>query len=234
MPVEARAARAALQVAQRAGAGMAGAIESTAAAARERAALRRTLQTAMAGPVSTARMVVLLPLLGPLLAFALGMNPIEALTSGPLGPAAVLIGALLMIAAWLWSRRIITAGSITDGAAGLELELLGIALGGGMSLEAARALVADALSAAELEPAPEAVVDEITTLAQRAGVPVRGLLESEARARRHAAGQEAERRAAKAAVALTIPLGVCVLPAFVLLGVVPFVLTTLQGLQLPL
>ena len=231
---EAQAARAALQVAQRVGAGMAGAIESTAAAARERAALRRTLQTAMAGPMATARLVVMLPLLGPVLAFALGMDPLQAFTSGVIGPIAIGVGVLLMLAALLWSRRIIARASATDAAAGLELELLGVAVRGGVSLESARAHVADALAAHGLAAAHDDAVDEISDLAARAGVPVRSLLESEARAQRHAASQEAERRAAKAAVALTIPLGVCVLPAFVLLGVVPFVLATLQGLQVPL
>ena len=231
---EARAVRASLHVAQRAGAGVAGAIEATAAAARERAELQRTLQTAMAGPKSTARLVLLLPLLGPAFAFALGMDPVAAMTSNLLGPIALVLGAVLMLLAWRWSARIIRKASVVDSTAGLQLELLAIAVRGGSALESARQFVADGLAAAALDVAPDPAADEIADLAERAGVPVRSLLESEARAQRHAAKQTAELGAAKAAVALTIPLGVCVLPAFVLLGVVPFVLATLQGLQLPI
>ncbi|HIY66553.1 MAG TPA: type II secretion system F family protein [Candidatus Agrococcus pullicola] len=226
--------RASLRVAERAGSGMASALDAIAAAARERAGLQRTLRTAMAGPKATARLVMLLPLLGPLLAFAMGLDPLRALTAGPIGIIAVVIGAGLMVCAWCWSRAILRTASKTDARAGLQLELLAIAVRGGLALNSAREVVSAALSEQGLEGSDDPAATEIAELSRRAGVPVGGLLEAEARAQRHSAVQEAEARAARAGVTLTVPLGVCVLPAFVLLGVVPFVLATVHGLTVPI
>ncbi|WP_293699339.1 type II secretion system F family protein [uncultured Agrococcus sp.] len=226
--------RASLRVAERAGSGIASALDAIAASARERAGLQRTLRTAMAGPRATARLVMLLPLLGPLLALAMGFNPLRALLAGPIGIIAVVTGVALMVCAWCWSRAIVRTASRTDARAGLQLELLAIAVRGGLALDAAHETVVQAMRREGLEGSDDRAAGEIAELSRRAGVPVRGLLEAEARAQRHTAVQEAEERAAKAGVTLTVPLGVCVLPAFVLLGVVPFVLATVQGLTVPI
>lgn len=225
--------RAAMRVAERAGSGVSGALDAIAASARERASLQRTLQTALAGPKATSRLVMLLPMLGPLLAFGMGMDPARALSS-PIGMIAVVLGVSLLAAAWWWNRSIVRGASKMDAQAGLRLELLAIAVRGGLSLDAARAVVEDALEREGLALDDAQAAREIAELSRRAGVPVRGLLEAESRAQRHSAVQRAEQQAAKAGVTLTIPLGLCVLPAFVLLGVVPFVLATVQGLEVPL
>ena len=226
--------RAALAVAQAAGAGMAGALQAIGGSLRERARQSRDLETALAGPKATAKLVVALPLLGPVLAFALGMNPLAAIVRSPIGIIAAFTGFALLGAAWWWSRRIVAAASKHEPAAGLQLELLAIALRGGMSLPKSRELVTRALAAEGLSCADEAAVESVTSLASRAGVPVGMLLDAEAKAVRRSAVQQGEQQAARAAVMLTVPLGVCVLPAFVLLGVVPFVLAILTGIQVPL
>lgn len=226
--------RAALAVAKESGSGMAGALQAIGGSLRERARQRRDLDTALAGPKATAKLVVALPLLGPLLAFALGLNPAAAMVGSPIGAIAAVTGTGLLATAWWWSRRIVTAASKHEGAAGLQLELLAIALRGGMSMPKSRALVARALAAEGLTAADVQAVESVTSLATRAGVPVSTLLEAEAMAARRLVLQRGEQQAARAAVMLTVPLGVCVLPAFVLLGVVPFVLSILTGIQVPL
>ena len=62
----------------------------------------------------------------------------------------------------------------------------------------------------------------------RAGVPAAELLRSEADQQRRDARTEGQRRAVNLGIALLIPLGVCVLPAFMLLGVVPLLVTVLS------
>ena len=63
---------------------------------------------------------------------------------------------------------------------------------------------------------------------------MRGLLLAEASAARVRARLEGEARAERAAVQLALPLGVCVLPAFSLLVVVPLVVSMLEGALAPL
>ncbi len=61
-------------------------------------------------------------------------------------------------------------------------------------------------------------------LAARAGAPGAALLRDAATELRRRRAREAQRRAAALGVRLVLPLGVCALPAFALVGVVPVVL----------
>lgn len=56
------------------------------------------------------------------------------------------------------------------------------------------------------------------------GAPTAEMLQTGARQARAEHRQQAEQRAARLGVQMVIPLGICFLPAFVLLGVVPVVL----------
>jgi len=60
--------------------------------------------------------------------------------------------------------------------------------------------------------------------AHATGAPTAELLQTGARQARAEHRQQAEQRAARLGVQMVIPLGICFLPAFVLLGVVPVVL----------
>ena len=55
------------------------------------------------------------------------------------------------------------------------------------------------------------------------------LLRAEAARRRRTARADGAARAAALGVRLMLPLGVCVLPAFVLLGVVPLIVSVVTG-----
>jgi len=70
-------------------------------------------------------------------------------------------------------------------------------------------------------------VDAVLDLSRRAGVPAAGLLRSEASEARRAARAEVRERAARLSVTLMLPLGLCVLPAFMVLGVLPLVVTVI-------
>ncbi|MBT1001335.1 type II secretion system F family protein [Paenarthrobacter sp. DKR-5] len=61
------------------------------------------------------------------------------------------------------------------------------------------------------------------------GAPSASLLYSEAARVRRRRQREAERRAAALGVQLVLPLGLCALPAFICLGVVPVLLSLLPG-----
>ena len=70
-----------------------------------------------------------------------------------------------------------------------------------------------------------ATIAEVLALSSRAGVPAAALLRSEAEEARRDARSEGERKAATLSVTLMLPLGLCILPAFMLLGVAPLLIS---------
>lgn len=226
--------RAVLAVAGEAGAPMAPTLERLAGLLREQAAQRRALEAALAGPRATARLVMLLPVVGLGFGLALGLDVLGAAAGGGIGSWSVAAGAALMAGAWGWSRAIVRRAARGDAAPGLALDLVAVALAGGGAADRARASAARALRDARIEASGWDDVDAALALAERAGVPVRGLLLAEAAAARTRARLDGEARAQRAAVQLALPLGACVLPAFTLLVIVPLVVSMLDGALAPL
>ncbi|MDO3696853.1 pilus assembly protein TadB, partial [Curtobacterium flaccumfaciens] len=70
---------------------------------------------------------------------------------------------------------------------------------------------------------------EVLDLARRAGVPAAGLLRRAAEDVRDEAAADGLVAAERLAVRLVLPLGVCILPAFVFVGVVPVVVGVLSS-----
>jgi tight adherence protein B len=101
---------------------------------------------------------------------------------------------------------------------------MAIALTGGGSVDRARSIVGQASARYRVIGGEESVIDGVLDLAQRAGVPAAELLRSEAEQRRRQARSDGQRAAAALAVWLMAPLGVCVLPAFMLIGVAPMLI----------
>jgi tight adherence protein B len=105
----------------------------------------------------------------------------------------------------------------------------------GVSVARARQIVAEALAAHAPFLAGDALaadlesVDAVLALAAEAGVPTVGLLHAEAERRRADADAVGRSAAASVAVRLVVPLATCVLPAFMLLGVVPVLVALFAG-----
>ncbi|PPL19398.1 type II secretion system F family protein [Microterricola pindariensis] len=218
-------------VAGEAGAPLAATLRELAAAFREQAQLERDLAVALAGPRSTARLVGAMPVIAVLFGALLGFDTVHTLFFTLPGLACLGLGTLLVWAAGRWSASLVRRASRGKGGLGLTVELAAIAMTGGMAAERARALAAGAaeryLPAAggvELE-----VVDAVLALSRRAGVPAGELLRSEARQARLRERSAGQQRAARLGVSLMIPLGLCVLPAFMLLGVLPLLLSVLSS-----
>lgn len=222
-------------VATEAGAPLAQALKEFSSSLRSLAQARRDSTTALSGPVATSKLVMVLPVVGVLFGVALGFDTIGTLVATLPGLACLGFGCVLLWLAHLWNRKLVRAASPADLTPGLALDLLAVAVSGGASIERARSAVraafefcgcsADVEVGAGADPGAEAVFD----LSRRAGVPAGLLLRSEAnRVRREARGV-AERKAATLAVALMLPLGLCVLPAFMLLGVAPLMISVLSS-----
>ena len=246
---------AALTVCERTGAPTVGVLHSLAEALRDLhdAALAR--RSAFAGPRSTARILLVLPLAGLGLGILLGGDPLRLLATTPMGNLMALLGGVLTAVGWWWMRRLIQQAdppAAADVDPSVVLELVAGALESGLPLARAVTAVAAALeegpigshlerlgsalaagvpaavAAGEL-PEQLAPLGESTVLAETSGADLARVLRSAAKDMRRGTARSAEERAEHLAVRLVLPTGVALLPAFIALGIVPTVMSLLGG-----
>jgi tight adherence protein B len=217
-------------VATDAGAPLAPTLRQFAKSIRDLAQSQREITIALAAPVATARLVVALPPVGMLFGLVLGFNTIGTLFTTPIGWACLVIGTALLLAAAIWNRKLVRSAQPRDLTPGIEFDLTAIAVAGGGALDRARASVDQAMRRFGIERvAEDDGVLAVLELSRRAGVPAADLLRSEADERRRVARAEVQRRAQELAIRLMLPLGVCVLPAFMILGVVPLLVAVVAS-----
>ncbi|MEO7722097.1 MAG: type II secretion system F family protein [Pseudolysinimonas sp.] len=219
---------AAWAVATESGAPLAPTLRRFAEVLRSLAQGRRNVEVAIAGPMATSRIVLALPPIGLLFGMLLGFDALRILATTPTGWICLAAGALLVMAGVRWNQRLIHAARTLDATPGLGLELLAIAVSGGASLDRSRDLVDSALLDAEL-PALGSGADSVLSFSRAAGVPAAALLHAEASESRRAATADGERKAAELGTQLLLPLGVCILPAFIALGVAPIVISIVSS-----
>ncbi len=234
-------------VATEAGASLARCLVDISGALRDLGAVEREVSAALAGPRATTRLVLALPFVSLGSGMLLGLDTVQVLVATPAGWVCAGAGAVLVLLGRVWSRWLLRRGSRRDHAPGLALDLVAVAVAGGGSADAAVALVAEALrryspvrqrgTAARAPRRAEADQEQrqiasVLSLAALAGAPPAQLLRAEAvRLRRDAIGAASE-RAASLGVQLMLPLGLCVLPAFLLLSVAPVLLGVLRSTSL--
>ncbi len=223
-----RGLAAAWSVATDAGAPLAPSLRDYARSLRSLAQVQRDVDVALAAPVATARMVMVLPVIGVLFGMALGFNTLETLFTTPLGWGSLVVGVLLMVLAQRWNRRLVASAQPDDAAPGLECDLMAIAVSGGGALDRARVTVDDAVQRFGLTARGDRI-DGVIELSRRAGVPAAELLRAEADDARRNARAEAQEKAARLSVGLMLPLGLCILPAFMVLGVFPLLITVISS-----
>lgn len=225
-----RGLAAAWRVASDAGAPLAPTLAELAASLRDLAETGREVQVALAAPIATARMVMALPVVGVLFGLALGFDTLGTLFGTPAGLVCLVVGAGLMLAARFWNRRLVRSAAPTVHSPGLALDLVAIAASGGASTERAIRAVEGACDRSSIPlEADRSAIDSVLLLSRRAGVPAAALLRSEAAEARRRARSDGARRAATLSVTLMLPLGLCILPAFMLLGVAPLLIAVISS-----
>lgn len=197
---------------------------------RDAASAADDVRIALAEPAGTARLLLWMPFAGLILGFALGFDTLGAIVGNPLGAACVVIGLVLVGAARMWTGRLLRRARPAPGTPGMRAELVAVALAGGASIDRALQLVAESSATGGSEARVRAVLE----LSRAAGAPAAELLRASAAQDRHAARVQGRLRAAKLSTRLLIPLGVCTLPAFLLLGVAPLLLSVLTSTPLSL
>jgi tight adherence protein B len=224
-----RALATAWAVADASGAPLAPSLRQLATALRDRAETERDIEVALTGPLATARLVGWLPVAGLGLGMLMGVDVVGTLLGGVLGWGILAIGVGFLLGGRLWTRGLTRSAVPTSAVAGIDLELIAVALTGGVSVARAKALVREASATFGLAVSRESGLERILGLASRAGAPAVDLLRSEAEQARRGVRIEGKRAAASLAVRLMLPLGVCVLPSFMLLGVAPVILSIVSS-----
>lgn len=211
------------RVAETVGAPLAPSLRRFADALRDAQQSRDDVAVALADPAATAKLVAWLPLVAIALGMALGFD-VAATLHNPLGIACLVAGLALMLVARLWTARMVRRAQPAEDIAGLQGDVVAIALTGGVSIERALAVVA-----AVGGGAPEPDTQQVLALSRRAGAPAVDLLRASAADARRRLRTEGRLAAARLGARLLLPLGICTLPAFLLLGVGPMLLSVLSG-----
>ena len=222
---------AAWEIATVVGAPLAEVLRSLAESLQDAAAPADDVRIALAEPTGTARLLLWLPFAGLLLGFALGFDTIGVLVTNPLGIVCVVAGLALVLLARLWTSRMVRRARPRPGTPGMHAELVAVALSGGVGIPRALRLVEHS-SAVHVEG--RAATDAVLELSRSAGVPAGTLLRASAAQQRHEARVQGRIRAARLSSSLLLPLGACTLPAFLLLGVAPLMLSVLGSTPLPI
>jgi len=220
------------RLAERSGAPLAPTLDRFAQAMRSLISLSERRSVLLSGPRATIRLVIALPPVGMLLGWALGFDPLQGLST-PIGIGALIAGSLLLLLGAWWASAMAKRVAAASWVVGWEYELVAIALGGGVSPATAARW---ALEAADLARADWVRFSEFgarggVTLAlaeaQELGTPLAQRLRVEAERARASALAQLERASERLGVRVLIPLGACILPAFILLGVVPVLMSVL-------
>ncbi|WP_460303103.1 type II secretion system F family protein [Actinocorallia aurea] len=140
-------------------------------------------------------------------------------------PIAVELLAACLGAGVAWADAVEAVGEALGGPVGEEFEAVSVRVRLGAD-------PADAWASRAVDPA-FAPLARAAARAGRGGAPLAPVLSRLSGDQRSAASAAAEERARAAGVRAVAPLGLCFLPAFVLLGVVPAIAGIAQGIALP-
>lgn len=203
------------------GAALANVLIACAEASRDWERIARERASALAGPRATARLVSLLPIVALLLGALFGLNTLAVLLGSVLGWLCLLVGAALTLASLHWTARLVRRATVAEPAPGFNCELTAQLIASGVPAERAATEVDRAW------PGGSSARDAALQFSALTGMPPVRALRAEAAAERADAAGRSELLAAELGVKLTLPLGVCVLPAFVCWGVLPMIISVI-------
>ncbi len=201
--------------------------------------------TAQAGPQASSRILSALPLMGMMGAGLVGINPWDFYLSSLIGAIDFALGMLLMGAGWLTSKRMVARAARTgqrayDAAFAMTLMQAGVesgssiptvidAVGHSMRVhklcECAQMLKEGASwwEAWAQVPGDFLPIAHMMQVAWEEGSSPVVLLQHGAQLERRHMQRSIEQAHARLGVRLMLPLGLCYLPAFIALGVIPVI-----------
>lgn len=230
------------------GAPLSGLLTSLSNGLRDSSDATRARTAAFAGAKSTARVLMALPLFAIALGYAMGANPLRVLLTSTHGVLILGAGLLLTAIGYAWMNRMLAVarGVRAEIDPLIVIDLIASVVRSGIPLAAACARIGEALENTPPGPAlleagralargmpPKdalaklegdlAALKSAASLSHATGARLAPILAAVTRDRRRARVREVDEASAKLAVRLVLPTGVTILPAFVLLGIVPII-----------
>lgn len=242
-----------LAVCDRTGTPLAGLLGSLAATLRALTDARRARAGAFAGARTTAHILMALPLLAIALGYAIGANPLAILFGSAAGVGLLVLGVALTAAGWAWMMSLLKAATPPEHDIDpvIVIEILSHTVGAGLPLATALERIGECLGSGEMSPQLLAAgrslaqgaepvhalsyldgeLDMIRTsvlLSHTTGARLSPLLDAACAELRRSRLRTVEQAAATLNVRLVLPTGLTILPAFVVLGIIPIVMDLLS------
>lgn len=198
----------------------------------ESAHVLRQARAVQAGPLFARRIIIFLPVIALMGSSVLGNNAVAFLVTNPLGWALMILAGALTWVAHVWTKKLTDQATYIDVHAGQEADLCALFLAAGYPLTSAQNQTHNVLPQAKTSAGSEthkAEMEKILTFSQTEGVPAVTLLRALASRHRRLAHSRMQIRVEELSVKLIVPLGVCILPAFILVGVLPVAITMLSS-----
>ncbi len=206
-----------LDVTKRAGGPIAQTLDRLARVVNTRDQAQNELALAVAGPKASSRLVMSLPVLVFLGAGISGIPIIRVLLSPSIVWLSLLLGLGMFWMGLRWTNRILRQAEPTKTDPGIELEAISIAVQAGLPIAAAVTLV------------PGIQTSELQDFGDGSGMALCQLITDRADTKRVDQFNADRMKIQKASVAVLWPLGLTVLPAFVLIAIVPVGAALLQN-----
>ena len=191
------------------------------------------IRAAIAGPLLATRLLLLLPVVSTGVMTALGFDCVGVLLGQPIGWVCCGLACALVMTARAWTNRLVARARMSRVLPGLVLDLAAVGVMSGVGMRRLLGFVTAQPWFRDDERRYE--VAEVRALNRDCaawGIPLERLLRGSAKRERDRASVASERRTAELAEKVLLPVGVCVLPAFMLLVAVPAVVSTLSGTAL--
>jgi len=221
---EDKALRYLLLVSKEAGSAIASEIDQVASIYLQRERAIERIAIAQTGPRSSSRLVLWLPIITLMLAQISGLGVLSTFSKNGLLVLCVGFGAMLLIVAKLISSKLIKRAVPAKDHLGFYLLGVALASSGGASLNKAQNLALDLYKQIFDAIPPDRELHlgaEALHIATHTGARVGELLRGYAESLQRDVATKAEIKIEKLNVKLLLPLGLAVLPAFILIAVIP-------------
>lgn len=219
-----------LRAAKASGAPLAEVAASLAVTCDRLADQRDRVLESLAGPRMARRILLALPLLAFPLTTLVGFDVLHILFLTPIGWLLLICSSVLTSAGAVWSARLVRAAERIPEAPGLFARLIRMGTMAGLGVSASEQNALRALAAEDalylLNPAEINRVQVLIGQSRASGIPLGGLLEALEQTELDEVFLASQVRARELGEKLLLPLGACSLPAFLCVGVVPPLIST--------
>jgi len=189
----------------------------------------RTISQATIGPALATRIILGLPALSLLILTALGFNVLGALLTTGAGWISMVFAGVMIAVGFVWSRRLLRRARVARIVPGLGTQLLAIGISSGVGTDRVIEVMQNSGLAYGADIVGECIRARLSVQhASDSGVPVARLLTSMAHSERERENSLVAHRLLALGEHIVLPLGICILPAFIALVAVPAVVSTLS------